>query len=220
MNKRRKTNRFKKRISCELVHGERRSSGIVLDVSRSGVFVQTNAKPRPGAALRLVLSVPGESRTIELEARAARIKTVPPRLLSVAQGGVGLHIENPPAEYLEFVENVSNPARTEPAPILQSNDPKPGATKKKAVPQHARDRLEALRELTAKAKVTHIPSPGRPSREETPCAEPSRYRVRLIEIETAISRSFIVSCGSEDEARELVASEIGDEWKIEGVDRL
>ena len=220
MNERRKALRFKKRISCELAHDDRHHSGIVLDVSQSGLFVQTNAKPRPGDVVGVALNVPGERRTIDLRARVARTKLVPPQLLSVAQGGLGLHIENPPAEYLEFVENVSKPVKMEQVSILQTSDPKPGATKKKAIPQHARDRLEALRARTSKVKVAPSASVGRVSREKTPSTELPRFRVRLLEVGTAVSRSFIVSCGSEDEARERVVSEMGDDWKIDGIDRL
>lgn len=212
------TNRIKKRISCALKHGERRHAGIVLDVSKTGLFVQTSAKPRPGDEVEVALSMPGRKESVTVRARVARTKLVPPQLLTVAQGGVGLHIENAPQDYLEFVERVSQPVKFARVSILQKKEDEP--PKKKGVSRHARDRLAALRERSSRVGAASSPTPRRISREKTPYTKLPRFRVRLLQMETSVSRSFIVSCQSEEEARDRVVSEMGDDWKIEGVDRL
>ncbi len=42
-----------------------------------------------------------------MQARVARQKLVPPQLRSVAQGGIGLHIDLPPQGYLEFYADLT-----------------------------------------------------------------------------------------------------------------
>ena len=99
---RRRQVRTKKRISCTLVSGDRRYSGVVLDCSPQGLFVQTSAKLSPGSMVDIELGVSTQPEPLLMQARVARQKLVPPQLRSVAQGGIGLHIDLPPQGYLEF----------------------------------------------------------------------------------------------------------------------
>jgi len=107
MDKRREA-RTKKRLGCALFIKGVRQHGIVLDVSSRGLFVQTSAKPAPGDTVRIELTLPGESRVTTLMATVARVRVVPPALLSVAQGGIGLVLQNPPEEYFVFVGKVAH----------------------------------------------------------------------------------------------------------------
>jgi hypothetical protein len=107
MDKRREP-RLKKRIACALWIKGVRQHGIVLDVSSKGLFVQTSAKPSPGDSVRIEMTLPGQSRASTLMATVARVRTVPPALLSVAQGGIGLVLQNPPEEYFVFVGKVAH----------------------------------------------------------------------------------------------------------------
>ena len=104
---RRRHGRTKKRISCTLVSGDRRYSGIVLDVSPQGLFVQTSAQLTPGTMVKIELGVSSQQEPLLMDARVARHKLVPPQLRSVAQGGLGLHIDLPPQGYLEFFANLT-----------------------------------------------------------------------------------------------------------------
>ena len=99
---RRRHGRTKKRISCTLLSGDRRYSGVVLDCSPQGLFVQCSAKLPPGAMVTIELGVSSQQEPLVMDARVARHKLVPPQLRSVAQGGLGLHIDLPPQGYLEF----------------------------------------------------------------------------------------------------------------------
>ena len=115
---RRRHGRTKKRISCTLVSADRRYSGIVLDVSPQGLFVQTSAQLSPGTIVNIELGVSSQQEPLLMEARVARHKLVPPQLRSVAQGGLGLHIDLPPQGYLEFYAEVT---RTE-LPTAEKSD--------------------------------------------------------------------------------------------------
>jgi len=99
---------MKKRIACTLWIKGVRQHGIVLDLSSKGLFVQTSAKPAPGEALRIELTLPGQSKATTLMATVARVRMVPPALLSVAQGGIGLALQSPPEEYFVFVGKVAH----------------------------------------------------------------------------------------------------------------
>ena len=107
MDKRREA-RVKKRIACALFIKGVRQHGIVMDVSSRGLFVQTSAKPKPGDEARIELVLPGQSKPTVLHATVVRVRQVPPALLSVAQGGIGLTLHNPPEEYYVFVGKVAH----------------------------------------------------------------------------------------------------------------
>jgi hypothetical protein len=107
MDRRRET-RTKKRIACALFIKGMRQHGIVIDVSSRGLFVQTSAKPKPGDEVRIELTLPGQSKPTLLHATVARVRMVPPALLALAQGGLGLQIQNPPEEYFVFVGSVAH----------------------------------------------------------------------------------------------------------------
>jgi hypothetical protein len=99
--------RAKKRMSCEMNVNGARHSGIALDISATGIFVQTNVKPSPGTIVTLRLSVPGLKEPVAMGARVARNKAVPHQLLTVAGGGVGFVITEPAEAYLDFVAEMS-----------------------------------------------------------------------------------------------------------------
>jgi hypothetical protein len=118
---RRKFERQKQRLTCELVIGDRRHTGIVLDVSPTGLFVQTSASPPPGERLRVRLRRPGGG-DVEVVASIARRYVVPSRLASVARGGIGLRIESGCDEYLELVHSALR-TEEEPTPEPRASAP-------------------------------------------------------------------------------------------------
>jgi Tfp pilus assembly protein PilZ len=85
--------RYRKRVPCQLVTGQGSHPGMVLNVSRGGLFVQTSARARPGDRVRLALNASAESGAIGLEARVVWKRVSPPQLQSFTQGGVGLEIQ-------------------------------------------------------------------------------------------------------------------------------
>jgi Tfp pilus assembly protein PilZ len=97
--------RKKHRMPCEIMVGSRWHSGLVLDLSPTGLFVQTSAKTRPGQPIQLVLTLTNRE-PMQLTVEVVRKKVVPARLLALAQGGVGVRIANAPESYYGFLQEL------------------------------------------------------------------------------------------------------------------
>ena len=123
---RRRAERIKQRLTCELVIGDRRHPGIVLDLSRTGLFVQTSVAPPPGERARVKLRPPGGAE-IELEARIARRYVVPARLVSIAHGGLGLRIESASDDYLQLIGSTSQAEKLPPPKATNAALPPPSS---------------------------------------------------------------------------------------------
>jgi len=128
-------------MACDLVIGGRRNSGIVLDISYRGVFIQTNAKPKLGTEVEIVMKLPGEKEPDYLQAKVARLKMVPSQLTALAQGGIGFRVLNPPASYRKFVgENAREQA---PAPSKTSGSRRSSRSRPKSSSEKTRFRVRA-----------------------------------------------------------------------------
>lgn len=91
--------RHKKRITCELRFADgRRAPGIVSDLSRSGLFIQTSATAPPDSMVDLRLMPPGGDQIL-VRARVARLKRVDQRLVQISAAGLGLEILDAPEAY-------------------------------------------------------------------------------------------------------------------------
>lgn len=96
--------RHKRRMTCELRYDGRKASGIVLDLSSSGLFVQTSARPAPGTVLHLMLEARGDAPELDLRVRVARHRRTEPRLAALVPPGLGLQILDAPSAYFDLVE--------------------------------------------------------------------------------------------------------------------
>jgi Tfp pilus assembly protein PilZ len=96
--------RHKWRLPCEIVSDGRSQRAIVIDLSESGLFVQTSTRLPPGAEVEVRVRLAESAETVQLRAQVARNKQVPPQLTSVAHGGVGLKILDAPLAYYEQVD--------------------------------------------------------------------------------------------------------------------
>ncbi len=106
MSENRIAKRHRWRLPCEVVSEGRSQRAIVLDLSETGLFVQTGTRLPPGVEVEVrVLLTDGAEPTV-LRARVARNKQVPPQLTSVARGGVGLKILDAPAAYYETLASL------------------------------------------------------------------------------------------------------------------
>jgi hypothetical protein len=92
-------------MPCQLLVESRWSSGLVLDLSPSGLFIQTHAKTREGQRFDLSVSRE-EGEPMQLVVEVVRKKVVPPRLVTVAQGGVGVRILSAPEDYYRYLERL------------------------------------------------------------------------------------------------------------------
>jgi len=97
---RRNEQRIRRRLSCELFADGHRYQGIVVDLSASGLFLQTDAALDPGTRVDVLLK---GSRFPEVIVRAvvARRRLTPTLLASIIHRGVGLRIVEAPEAYFE-----------------------------------------------------------------------------------------------------------------------
>ena len=106
--------RVARRMPCNLTVTGRRHSGIVLNVSPRGLFVQTNATTRPGESVEISLCAPTHTQAIDLSATVVWRRMVPQQLVSVAHGGCGLRIQRATESFYEYLSTViralANPA--------------------------------------------------------------------------------------------------------------
>jgi Tfp pilus assembly protein PilZ len=130
--------RHRWRLPCELVFDGVAQRAIVLDLSTSGVFVQTGARLRPGTDVEIRLQLATAAEPLLLRARVARAKQVPSQLTTVAHGGIGLRLREAPKAYFEAIEALES------GKSLRGHVPEsavPGEAKKPAAPARPRFRV-------------------------------------------------------------------------------
>jgi hypothetical protein len=103
MEKRRKQ-RKKRRITCEVMVDGKSCQGIVKDHSPTGIFIQTRARAMPNSVVELVFRGGDPDGEIRCEAGVARKRIAPNGLQSHTPGGIGLELLNPPPELTALLE--------------------------------------------------------------------------------------------------------------------
>jgi Tfp pilus assembly protein PilZ len=98
--------RYRKRLPCRLEVPNGAYSGMVLNLSRGGLFVQTSAAASPGEAVHLDLSLV-DAAGIGLDARVVWRRVVAPHLRSVSTGGMGVHIQYAHDAYFGLVAQLA-----------------------------------------------------------------------------------------------------------------
>jgi hypothetical protein len=104
---RRTEKRVKRRVPCEVFVGDARFSGMIVNLSRNGLFVQTTARPARGSQVEIRLNVETESEPIRLLAVVRRASTLPPGATSVGRGGIGVSVERADERYLRFLASLA-----------------------------------------------------------------------------------------------------------------
>ena len=101
---RRRFERLRHRLTCELHAEGRKTNGVVVDVSPRGLFVRTGTGTTPpaGTELRVVLQGAGFD-DMELRAVLARTQVVRRELVSAGAGGIGLEIVWAPEAYYRLL---------------------------------------------------------------------------------------------------------------------
>jgi Tfp pilus assembly protein PilZ len=192
----RRAPRRKKRIACALYVEQRRYSGIVLDISATGLFVQTSGKVLPGTLVRLELFDPDRPEPLILQASVARQRVVPVRLKTIAHGGIGVKIEQAPEEFFALVAKLQ-PADAQTAPPKQE----------KPAPESPVQRST----LARKARASR---PQQSHAAGAVAAADMSFRLRVTQVGGSRSRFLDLTAPSEEEARRRVHEELGDGWKI------
>ena len=98
--------RMRRELPCTLLVKEGRYRGLVRDLSAWGLFVQTPGDLPPGSDAIVSFRTP-EGQRFVLETSVPYRRQVSHSLATVSAGGVGLHIQDPPAVYLRWVEGVA-----------------------------------------------------------------------------------------------------------------
>jgi hypothetical protein len=128
MAQKRAAKRFRRRMACELIADGRQQRAIVLDVSSTGMFVQTSTRLLPGTPVELQLRFETNDEPITIRARVVRHRSVPANLTSVAQGGIGLRILDAPPSFYESLrgqhDDATN-ARATTGPVAYPSGPAP-----------------------------------------------------------------------------------------------
>lgn len=127
MGESRASKRHRWRLPCEIVYEGGRQRSFVLDLSVSGLFVQTGARLKPGAEVEVRLMFEASPAPVVLRAKVARAKQVPSQLTTVAHGGVGLQLIDVSQEYLDALlaldvagnKRAGIPEEVKPAPSVK-----------------------------------------------------------------------------------------------------
>ena len=102
--------RFKKRLSCRVKQEQRSYAGMVLDLSRTGLFVQTSAGAKPGDEVEVLLAGRTEVAPVALRAEVVWQRKVPHQLRVIGEGGVGLKIRYAPELYYAILADAAQAA--------------------------------------------------------------------------------------------------------------
>ena len=119
----RKQQRTKHRLTCELVIGSHRYPAIVRNISPAGLFVQTRAKLDPSTVLELFFPAHDGQPEIRVKAGVARARIVPPRLQPAVPWGVGLELMDPPPAFQELLARRVAAAAGEREPDQKTDGP-------------------------------------------------------------------------------------------------
>jgi len=219
--------RKKRRLICELETASQRKQGIVLNLSETGLFVQTMLVPPSDEDVIVHIENTEGGDTLLLRTRLIRIRQVPAQLVSISPRGLGLRIVSAPAEYRALVwrDDVEQGDGLEipPSPV-----PKPaGSLPSTPAPQSepAPEPPRSLRSRTSRKSDKSLRSRPRTSKTRksdrtlrpppVPDApELIHFRVRVSQIGSPRSRTLSVQAGSEQEAALRVHEELGAEWTI------
>ncbi len=73
--------RTRHRLTCDLLVGTTRHHAIVRDISPAGLFVETEARPKPNSVVQVIFPARDGRPEITAEAGVARRRAVPPARL-------------------------------------------------------------------------------------------------------------------------------------------
>lgn len=125
--------RFKKRLPCQVKIGAREHEGWIVNLSRSGMYVQTGAVAGPGEVVEVALQAPIASPDLLLRSRVVWKRLVPPHLRNVMVGGIGVQIHQAPESYYSLIEAVerlySQVPRAVRAHRVREGNPEPPETR-------------------------------------------------------------------------------------------
>jgi len=107
--------------------------GMVLNVSRGGLFVQTSVQAQPGDEVRIHLNLKSPPEAVPLGGQVVWRRGVAAHLRSVSRGGIGMRVRQAPESYYRFLSQLAQGGvRDAPA------DTRPPIAAPEAAPAHDR----------------------------------------------------------------------------------
>lgn len=98
--------RVRRRLPCTLDTTEGHRQGLVLNLSRSGLFVQTNLPPRPGTEVAVDLTGPEVGDRILVHAEVVWRRRLNSRMTGTATSGMGLRLQAPDPGYEALLRGI------------------------------------------------------------------------------------------------------------------
>jgi len=95
--------RARLRVPCRLRTSSKEpyKAGFLVDISASGIFVQTATRAEPGTAVEILVDLEEGSEPVQLDTTAVRLKQSHRAVKSVLQGGLALRINKAPERFFE-----------------------------------------------------------------------------------------------------------------------
>ena len=98
--------RIRRRIPCSLEVQGLRQKALVLNLSRTGLFVQTNTRVKRGTEVAVSLDVGKPPESLALPARVVWARGGASRNLGTDEGGLGLRLGSTPLGYLAMCDEL------------------------------------------------------------------------------------------------------------------
>jgi hypothetical protein len=95
--------RVPKRIACDVDIAGLRCSGLVLNVSPKGLFIQTNAQASPRQDVSIRFTPPHDEGEVQLRGVVVWQRSVPRQLVGTARGGLGVRITEASENFYSFL---------------------------------------------------------------------------------------------------------------------
>jgi len=185
--------RVPKRIACDLNIAGLRCSGLVLNVSPNGLFIQTNAQASAGLDVSIRFTPPHDEGEVQLRGVVVWRRSVPRQLVGAARGGLGIRITEASENFYSFLAKVLH---AEGAASEASREPAASEAEPEA-------ELEAQETQEAQKPVKKAP-PKKPS-----------FRVRVSQKTGSRSRYVVVTANDPGQAGRKALREVGkDEWEV------
>jgi uncharacterized protein (TIGR02266 family) len=105
--------RVRKRLPCTLGHADRQQSGLILNLSNGGLFVQTNLPVQPGTLIDVGFRNPADTDDIDLQGAVIWRRRVSSRIMGRTQSGMGVRLLGQTPAYAELVSSFLERAKPE-----------------------------------------------------------------------------------------------------------
>ena len=134
-----------KRARCKVVFNSQRQTGVILNISRTGLYLQVSLAAKRGDPLQVEITDDKTGNTISVQAVVSWTRHVPASLRSIRQGGLDLKIVSASPEYYELCDRLPEselppPLQGKPAPRVSDRAAKGRSS--------AFDMLDAIEALT------------------------------------------------------------------------